>query len=127
MSDRDTSDPEIVQAGETPRGPFVEVAVSREGETGRFRFRCSAAERTLVDRILTTHPFKTPTALPYHYYYAGHGGRGAPVIHLLYVRIECGTEERTIEFDASEALVSNLQWFRQIPSLAFAAQLRAPA
>ena len=31
------------------------------------------------------------------------------------------------EFDAPEDLVSNLQWFRQIPSLAFAAQLRAPA
>ena len=127
MSARDTSDPEIVQAGETPRGPFVEVAVSREGETGRFRFRCSTAERTLVDRILATCPFKTTAELPCHFYYAGHGGRGAPVTHLLYVRIERGAEERTIEFDASEALVSNLQWFRQIPSLAFAAQLRAPA
>ena len=127
MSARDTSDPEIVQAGETPRGPFVEVAVNREGETGLFRFRSSAAARTLVDRILATRPFKTTVALPYHYFYAGHGGRGAPVTHLLYVRIERGTEERTIEFDAPEDLVSNLQWFRQIPSLAFAAQLRAPA
>jgi hypothetical protein len=127
MSARDTADPEIVDAGETPRGAFIEVAVSREGETGRFRFRCSSAERTLVDRILTTRPFKTTTALPYHYYYGGHGGRGAPVIHLLYVRIEQGGEQRTIEFDASEALVSNLQWFRQIPSLAFAAHLSAPA
>ena len=126
MSDRNPSDPEIVQAGETPRGPFVEVAVSREGEIGRFRFRCSAAERTLVDRILGTRPFKETVALPYQYFYAGHGGRGAPVTHLLYVRIERGGEERTIEFDAPEDLVSNLQWFRQIPSLAFAAQLRAP-
>ena len=127
MSARDTSDPEIVQAGETPRGPFVEVAVSREGETGRFRFRSSAAGRTLVERILETRPFRATDALPYHYYYAGHGGRGAPITHLLYVRIERGGEERTIEFDAPEDLVSNLQWFRQIPSLAFAAQLRAPA
>ena len=127
MSDRDSSDPEIVQAGETPRGPFVEVAVSRDGEIGRFRFRCSEAERTLVDRILGTRPFKATDALPHRYFYAGHGGRGAPVTHLLYVRIERGGEDRTIEFDAPEDLVSNLQWFRQIPSLAFAAQLRAPA
>lgn len=126
MTDRDTSDPEIVQSGETSRGPFIEVVVSREGENGRFRFRSSAAGRTLVDRIVATRPFKTTVALPYHYYYAGHGGRGAPVTHLLYVRIERGGEERTIEFDAPEDLVSNLQWFRQIPSLAFAAQLRAP-
>ena len=127
MSARDTSDPEIVQSGETPRGPFVEVAVSREGEVGRFRFRSSAAGRTLVEHILETRPFKATVALPYHYYYAGYGGRGAPVTYLLYVRIERGGEERTMEFDAPEDLVSNLQWFRQIPSLAFAAQLRAPA
>jgi hypothetical protein len=127
MSARDTSDPEIVQAGETPRGPFVEVAVSREGETGRFRFRSSPAGRTLVEHILETRPFNPTVALPYHYYYAGHGGRGAPVTHLLYVRIERGSEERTMEFDAPEDLVSNLQWFRQIPSLAFAGHLRAPA
>jgi hypothetical protein len=127
MSDRDPSDPEIIQAGETPRGPFVEVAVNREGETGLFRFRSSPAGRTLVDHILETRPFKTAAAVPYRYFFAGHGGRGAPVTHLLYVRIERGTESRTIEFDAPEDLVSALQWFRQIPSLAFAAQLRAPA
>jgi hypothetical protein len=111
MSDRDPLDPQIIKAGETPRGAFVEVAVSREGEIGRFRFRSSAAGRTL----------------PYRYFFAGHGGRGAPVTHILYVRIERGEEERTIEFDAPEDLVSNLQWFRQIPSLAFAGHLRAPA
>jgi hypothetical protein len=127
MSDRDPLDPQIIKAGETPRGAFVEVAVSREGEIGRFRFRSSAAGRTLVDRILETRPFKTTVALPYSYFFAGHGGRGAPVTHILYVRIERGEEERTIEFDAPEDLVSNLQWFRQIPSLAFAGHLRAPA
>jgi hypothetical protein len=127
MSNRDPSDPEIVQTGETPRGPFVEVAVSREGEIGRFRFHSSPAGRAVVDRILGTRPFKATVALPCRYFYAGHGGRGAPVTHLLYVRVEQGEEARTIEFDSPEDLVSALQWFRQIPSLAFAAHLRAPA
>lgn len=127
MSDRDPSDPEIIQSGETPRGPFVEVAISRGGEIGRFRFRSSAAGCKLVDHILGRRPFNATSPLPYRYFYAGHGGRGAPVTHLLYVRIESGTESRTIEFDAPEDLVSALQWFRQIPSLAFAAQLRVPA
>jgi hypothetical protein len=127
MSNRDAMDPEIIQTGEALRGPFVEVAVSRSGEVGRFRFAVSATGRALVERILRTQPFKATGALPYHYFYAGHGGRGAPVTHLLYVRVERGSDDRTIEFDCPEDLVSALQWFRQIPSLTFAAHLRAPA
>ncbi len=120
-------DPEIIQTGETPRGPFVEVGVSRSGEAVRFRFAASEAARALIQRILRTQPFNATGTLPYHYFYAGHGGRGAPVTYLLYVRIERGSDDRTIEFDCPEDLVSALQWFRQIPSLAFAAHLRAPA
>jgi hypothetical protein len=120
-------DPEIIQAGDTPRGPFVEVAVSREGEVGRFRFATSAAGRALIERIIGTRPFNAGATLPYHYFYAGHGGHPAPLTHLLYIRVERGRDARTIEFDASEDLVSALQWFRQIPSLAFAAHLRALA
>ena len=52
MSDRDLMDPEIVQTGETPRGPFVEVAVNRGGEVGRFRFAASAAAQALIERAL---------------------------------------------------------------------------
>ena len=120
-------DPEIVQTGETPRGPFVEVAVRRGGEVGRFRFAASAAAQALIQRVLRTEPFKPAGTLPYQYFYAGHGGRGAPVTHLLYVRVERGSDDRTMEFDCPEDLVSALQWFRQIPSLTFAAHLRAPA
>jgi hypothetical protein len=127
MSARDPMDPEILQAGETPRGPFVEVAVSREGQVGRFRFAISAAGRAIIQRILGTRPFDAMAALPYRYFYAGHGGHGAPVTHLLYVRVELGGNARTIEFESPEDLVSALQWFRQIPSLEFAAHLRAPA
>ena len=101
--------------------------MSRSGEVGRFRFAASAAARAVIQRILGTQPFKATGALSYHYFYAGHGGRGAPVTHLLYVRVERGSDDRTIEFDCPEDLVSALQWFRQIPSLAFAAHLRAPA
>ena len=120
-------DPEIIQTGETPRGAFVEVGVSREGEIGRFRFAISAATRGVVQRVLGTRPFNALVTLPYRYFYAGHGSHGLPVKHLLYVRIERGRDERTIEFESPEDLVNALQWFRQIPSLAFAAHLRAPA
>lgn len=127
LNDRDPSDPEIIQAGETPRGAFVEVAVNRGGEVGRFRFAVSAAGRALVERILGTRPFNAMVDLPYRYFYAGQGGHGAPVTHLLYVRVERGRDARTIEFESPEDLVTALQWFRQIPSLAFAAHLRAPS
>lgn len=127
VSDRDPADPEIIQAGEKPRGAFVEVAVSREGQVGRFRFAISAAGRTIIERILGTRPFDAMGVAPYRYFYAGHGGYGAPVTHLLYVRVERGQSVRTIEFECTEDLVSALQWFRQIPSLEFAAHLRAPA
>ena len=124
---RDLSDPEILQAGETPRGSFVEVAVARGGEVGSFRFAVSVAGRNVVEKILATHPFASASALPYRYFYAGQGGFGAPITHLLYVRIERGSEERTIELVAPEDLVTALQWFRQLPSLMAAAHLRAPA
>ena len=126
-NDRDPADPEIIQTGDTTRGAFVEVGVSREGEVGRFRFGISAAGHALVQRVLGTRPFDAMATLPYRYYYAGHGGHGAPVTHLLYVRIERGRDTRTIEFESPEDLVSALQWFRQIPSLTFAEHLRAPA
>jgi hypothetical protein len=127
MNDRDPADPEIIEAGETPRGAFVEVAVSREGEVGRFRFAISPAGRAIIQRILGTRPFEAMAALPYRFFYAGHGGYGAPITHLLYVRVERGGSTRTIEFESPEDLVNALQWFRQIPSLAFAAHLQAPA
>ena len=127
MTKRDPMDPEIIQAGETPRGPFVEVAVDRGGEEGRFRFAISDAARAVVDRMLNTRPFNTPADLPSRYFYAGKGGYGLPMIHLLYVRIEHGGETRTIELEAPAELVDALQWFRQLPSLMAAAALRVPA
>ena len=87
----------------------------------------SKARNGAMDSFGVGDTFKATAPLPYHYFYAGHGGRGAPVTHLLYVRVERGSDDRTIEFDCPEDRVSALQWFRQIPSLAFAAHLRAPA
>ena len=55
------------------------------------------------------------------------GGYGAPITHLLYVRVERGRDARTIEFEAPADLVAALEWFRQLPSLAAAAHLRASA
>lgn len=127
LNDRDPMDPEIIQAGDTPRGGFVEVAVDRGGEEGRFRFAVSPPGRVLVQRILGTRPFNATATLPYRYFYAGQGGHGAPVRHLLYVRVEQGRDVRTIEFECPEDLVTALQWFRQLPSLMAAAHLRAPA
>jgi hypothetical protein len=127
MNDRDPADPEIIQAGDTPRGAFAEVTVDRGGEAGQFRFAISAAGRALIQRILETRPFDAMVALPYRYFYAGQGGHGTPLRHLLYVRIERGRDARTIEFESPEDLVTALQWFRQLPSLMAAAHLRAPA
>jgi len=127
LNDRDPMDPEIIQAGETPRGDFVEVGVDRGGEVGRFRFAISAAGRALIQRVLATRPFESTVGFPYRYFYAGSGGHGAPITHLLYVRIERERSTRTIEFECPEDVVTALQWFRQIPSLEFAAHLRAPA
>lgn len=124
---RDTMDPEILQAGDGTRGAFVEVAVDRGGEVGRFRFAISIPGRTVVQRVLGTRPFNASVGLPYRYYYAGQGGYGAPITHLLYVRIECGAETRTIEVESPEDLVTALQWFRQLPSLMAAAHLRSLA
>jgi hypothetical protein len=120
-------DPEIIQAGDTARGAFVEVGVDRGGETGRFRFAVSGAGRALIQRVLATHPFGVMAALPYRYFYAGQGGYGAPITHLLYVRVERGPDVRTIEFESPEDVVTALQWFRQLPSLMAADHLRAPA
>jgi hypothetical protein len=127
LNNRDPMDPEIIQAGDTPRGAFVEVAVDRGGEEGRFRFAISGAARAVIDRMLGTRPFKTTAGSPYRYFYAGKGGYGAPVTHLLYVRIEQGVETRTIELEAPGDLVDALQWFRQLPSLMAAESLRVVA
>ena len=127
LSKRDPMDPEIIQTGETPRGPFVEVAVDRGGEEGRFRFAVSGAARAAIDRVLGTRPFNALAGSSHRYFYAGKGGYGLPLTHLLYVRIEHGVETRTIEVAAPEELVNALQWFRQLPSLMAAAALRVPA
>ena len=129
--DRDPMDPEIIQAGDTPRGAFVEVSVDRGGEAARFRCAISAAGRAVIQRILATQPFGATAGLPYRYFYAGQGSKGGgpntPPTHLVYVRVEGERKARTIEFESPEDVVSVLQWFRQIPSLEFAAHLRAPA
>ena len=127
MTKRDPMDPEIIQTGDTPRGAFVEVAVDRGGEEGRFRFAISDVARVVIDRLLQTRPFNTVASHPYRYFYAGKGGYGLPMINLLYVRIENGTEARTLEFEAPGELVDALQWFRQLPSLMAASPLRVPA
>jgi hypothetical protein len=126
MSKRDRADPEVVQAGDSPSGSFVVVGLERAGAEARFRFAISAMGRALVQRILGTHPFGAATDLPYRYFYAGRGGHGSPMTHVLYVRIERGPEARTNEFDSPADLVDALEWFRQLPSLAAAAHLQAP-
>jgi hypothetical protein len=125
MTDRDLADPELLHAGDKPGGAYVEVAVQRGGETGRFRFGISAAGRSLVQRILETRPFGPAAEHPYRYFYAGEGGYGAPITPLLYVRIERGRDTRTIELESPAELVAALEWFRRIPSLSAAAHLRA--
>jgi hypothetical protein len=126
LNNRDPADPEILRAGDatTGGGHFAEVAVERGGESGRFRFSVSAAGRTLIQRILGTRPFDARSGLAYRYYYAGQGGHGLPITHLLYVRIELGAEARTLEFEAPADLVTALEWFRRLPSLAAGAHLR---
>ena len=126
MTGRDLADPELIHAGDTPGGAFVEVGLERGGETGRYRFGISPAGRALVERVLATRPFDPAPELPYRYFYAGQGGHGAPITHLLYVRIERGRDTRTLELESPGDLVAALEWFRQLPSLAAAAHLRAP-
>lgn len=125
MKERDAADPEILQAGDTPAGAFVEVAVARGGETGRFRFGVSAAGRALIQRVLGARPFDARPGMPHRYFYAGQGGHGAPITHVLYVRVELGPDARTIEFESSADVVGALEWFRRLPSLSAAAHLRA--
>jgi hypothetical protein len=127
MTARDPADPELVLAGDTPGGAYVEVALERGGAVARFRFRISAAGRALAQRVLGTRPFGVPPGLSYRYFYAGRGGYGAPITHLLYVRVELARDARTLEFESPADLVEALEWFRQLPSLAAAAHLRAPA
>ena len=127
LSKRDPMDPEILQAGDGPRGAFVEVAVDRGGEVGRFRFAISVPGRAVIQRVLGMRPFDASNTLPYRYFYAGQGGYGAPITHLLYVRIERGADMRTVEVESPEDLVTALQWFRQLPSLMAAAHLRSVA
>ena len=125
MRDRDPAAPEILQAGDTPAGPFVEVALQRDGEAGHFRFGVSAAGRALIQRVLGTRPFDVMAGVPYRYFYAGQGGHGSPIAHLLYVRVELGRDTRTLKFESPEDVVGALEWFRQLPNLAAAAHLRA--
>ena len=106
---RDPADPELLQAGDTPTGAFVDVALERGGAVGRFRFGVSAAGRALVQRILGTRPFDAAPDLPYRYFYAGQGGYGAPITHLLYVRVEHGREARTLELESPADLVGTLE------------------
>jgi hypothetical protein len=126
MTRRDPADPELVRAGDTPGGAYVEVALERGGAAARFRFGLSAAGRALAQRVLGTRPFGAAPGLPYRYFYAGRGGYGAPVTHLLYVRVELASDARTLDFESPADLVEALEWFRQLPSLAAAAHLRAP-
>jgi hypothetical protein len=127
MTARDPADPELVLAGDTPGGAYVEVALERGGAAARFRFGISAAGRALAQRVLGARPFGAPPGPPYRYFYAGRGGYGAPITHLLYVRVELARDARTVEFESPADLVEALEWFRQLPSLAAAAHLRAPA
>lgn len=126
MSNRDVADPEVIEAGDSPSGSFVVVALQRTGAEARFRFAISAAGRALVERILGTRPFDATPEAPYRYFYAGRGGFGSPMTHLLYVRIERGREQRTNTFESPADLVDALEWFRQLPSHAAAAHLLAP-
>jgi hypothetical protein len=126
MSARDRADPEVIETGDSPTGSFVMVALERAGAEARFRFAISALGRALVQRILGTHPFGAVSGTPYRYYYAGRGGHGSPLTHVLYVRIERGSDQRTNEFESPADLVDALEWFRQLPSLAAAAHLRVP-
>ena len=127
MRERDHADPEVIEAGDGPSGAFVVVGLERDGSDARFRFAISTMGRALVQRILGTHPFEATPGLPHRYFYAGRGGHGSPITHVLYVRIERGGEARTKEFDSPADLVEALEWFRQLPSHAAAAHLRAPA
>jgi len=90
MRDRDPHAPEILRVGNEPAGDFAEVALTRGGEIGRFRFSVSTAGKAVVQRILATRPFDAMPGLTYRYFYAGQGGQGSPVRHLLYVRVEQG-------------------------------------
>ncbi|MBC7895292.1 MAG: hypothetical protein H7066_07750 [Cytophagaceae bacterium] len=124
MSNRDLADPEVIQAGDSPSGAFVVVALQRAGAGARFRFAISAVGRDLVQRILGTRPFGEMPDVPHRYFYAGRGGHGSPITHVLYVRIERGRDQRTNEFESPADLVDALEWFRQLPSLAAAAHLQ---
>lgn len=127
MSKRDLADPEVIEAGNSPSGAFLVVALHRSGAEARFRFAISDVGRALVERILGTRPFDATPEAPYRYFYAGRGGVGVPMTHLLYVRIERGQEARTNAFESPADLVDALEWFRQLPSLAAAEHLLAPA
>jgi hypothetical protein len=126
MSNRDIADPEVLQAGDSPTGSFIVVALQRAGAEARFRFAISAVGRALVEVILGTRPFDAMPEESYRYFYAGRGGFGSPMTHLLYVRIERGRESRTNTFESPADLVDALEWFRQLPSHAAASHLLAP-
>ena len=128
MRDSDPSAPEIVAAGEEPAGYFGEVTLRRDGAVGRFRFGVTPAGYTVLQRVLGTRPFDAMPGLPHRYVYAGHSGTfGDPVRHEVQVRIEVGANARSISFEAPADLVGALEWFRQLPALAAAEHLAAPA
>jgi hypothetical protein len=126
MRDLDPLAPEILETGAEPAGAFGEVALARGGETARFRFAVSVEGQAVLRRILNTRPFDAMPGLTYRYYYAAQGGRGVPMTHLLYVRVEQGRQARTIEFEAPADLVGVLDWFRGLPDFEAATALRAP-
>ena len=126
MTERERLDPEVLEAGDGPKGAFVVVSLVRAGVEARFRFAISALGRTIVQRILSTRPFDASGGLPHRYFYAGRGGHGSPITHVVYVRIERGAEQRTNQFESPADLVDALEWFRQLPSHQAAAHLLAP-
>jgi hypothetical protein len=125
MRDPDPLAPEILETGHEPAGDFAEVALARGGDVQRFRFGVSAQGKSVLQRVLATRPFDTMSGLTYRYYYAGQGGRGDPVTHLLYVRVEQGRQAHTVEFEAPADLVGVLDWFRRLPDFEPAVHLRA--
>ena len=59
------------------------------------QFKPSESELATIKELYESGiSFDAIAALPYRYFYAGHGGHGAPVTHLLYVRFERGRDAR---------------------------------
>src|SRR5690242_7539115 len=126
MRDRDPLAPELLSAGREDRGSFGEVALDRGGNRGRFRFAVTPAALPVLQRILASRPFDAMPGVEYRYFYAGQSGSMTPVQHSLLIRVEQGTNAKTLEFDAPRDLVGVLAWFRGLEQLSEAEHLRAP-